>query len=230
MKRNTRRYLIFAGIAVFLAAGYFFRERIKGLLFKRKTVAMVTDELKERRERDFLAAFPDLYQIKAVRLIAVKQTRKLEVWTRNDEEPRFRYRKTYDFTGFSGTLGPKLRAGDKQIPEGVYDIEGLNPNSAFHLSIRIGYPSDSDQKLALVDGRTDLGGDILIHGKSSTIGCIPIGDNNIEELFYLIAQVKPRQSHIVIMPVDFRRKEYRAYAGKTPVEKEIYGIIRREIR
>ena len=59
---------------------------------------------------------------------------------------------------FSGTLGPKLREGDGQIPEGIYGIGYLNPNSSYYLSLKVTYPNASDRARAKKDGRTNLGG------------------------------------------------------------------------
>lgn len=111
----------------------------------------------------------------------------------------------YGMTGFSGRLGPKLGEGDKQIPEGIYGIEYLNPNSMFHLSLKVSYPNKFDRKRAAEDDRSDLGGDIMIHGGSATIGCIPIGDDAIEELFYLVAEVGRKNVSVVISPYDMRK-------------------------
>jgi murein L,D-transpeptidase YafK len=69
----------------------------------------------------------------------------------------------------SGGLGPKLGAGDRQGPERIYAIESLNPNSLFHLSMRLNYPNEFDQMRAKQDGRSDLGGDIMIHGSTDRL-------------------------------------------------------------
>ena len=68
----------------------------------------------------------------------------------------------YPIRAASGALGPKLREGDRQVPEGVYDIESLNPNSRFHVALRVGYPNAFDRQMAGREGRTALGGDIMI--------------------------------------------------------------------
>lgn len=85
-------------------------------------------------------------------------------------------------TGTSGTLGPKREEGDGQIPEGVYGVEDLNPNSLFHLSLKVSYPNAFDREMAKREGCGNLGGDIMVHGGSATVGCIPIGDDAIEEV------------------------------------------------
>jgi len=228
---NTSSKLLIAfvfSISLFVGI-YFLKPMINTFLHPQKTVEMVIEKLKEEREKEFLESYPDLYSLHSIRLITVKEKQILEVWSKATEKDEFILRKTYPYTSFSGVLGPKLKEGDRQIPEGVYSIEGLNPNSKFHLSIKVGYPNDLDKKLALEENRESLGGDIFIHGKASTIGCIPIGDSNIEELFYLVATVKPIHSSIISMPVDFRLTENNRYIGNTNVEKEIYKSIRQAL-
>jgi len=107
---------------------------------------------------------------------------------------------TFPVTAASGQPGPKLRAGDGQVPEGVYAIESLNPNSMFHLALRVGYPNDFDRARAAEDGRTDLGGDIMVHGGAASVGCIAIGDPAIEEVFALVARTGVERTRIVIAP------------------------------
>ncbi|MEL7023554.1 MAG: hypothetical protein AAGL69_07365 [Pseudomonadota bacterium] len=87
-----------------------------------------------------------------------KEDRWLEVWIDGDT-PVFLH--SIDVTAASGTSGPKLREGDRQIPEGIYGIEGLNPNSAFHLSMKLDYPNAFDRRWGAADGRQRLGGDIF---------------------------------------------------------------------
>ena len=106
-------------------------------------------------------------------------------------------------------LGPKLREGDHQIPEGVYGIEYLHPNSAYHLALKVSYPNDADRARAAADGRTDLGGNIMIHGKAITVGCVPVGDDAIEDLFLLVATVGTQNTRVVMAPCDLR-------AGRLP--------------
>ena len=89
-------------------------------------------------------------------------------------------------------------------------MEYLNPNSSFHLSMKIDYPNDFDRKMADADGRKQLGDDIFIHGSTATVGCIPIGDDKIEELFYLIAKNGYQNTKVIIAPRDFRQ------GGKLP--------------
>ncbi len=137
-----------------------------------------------------------------ITILAFKTERVLEVWGK--DKNRWVHIKDYRWTGFSGRLGPKFKEGDGQIPEGIYGIEYLNPNSKFHLSMKINYPNSFDKEMAKIDNRKNLGGDIMIHGSNKTIGCIPIGDNNIEELYLLVSKVGIKNIKVIISPVDFR--------------------------
>jgi murein L,D-transpeptidase YafK len=125
--------------------------------------------------------------------------------------PGWKVARKYAMTGFSGKLGPKLVEGDLQIPEGFYGIEYLNPNSKFYLSVKVGYPNEDDLRWARQDGRKNLGGDIMIHGKNATVGCVPIGDDSIEDVFYLVNAVGCKNVKVIIAPYDMRngrRKEW----------------------
>ena len=105
--------------------------------------------------------------------------------------------KSYPFTGFSGKDGPKRKEGDGQIPEGVYRITLLNPQSRFHLSLRLDYPNALDR---LHNGENP-GSDIYIHGGHATIGCIPLGDPGIEDVFYAVHRIGIEHVQVFIYSV-----------------------------
>ena len=121
-----------------------------------------------------------VYPPKKITLVGIKQDRLLEVWV--SDPPRLL--KTYPILGAIGTLGPKLRKGDRQVPEGLYRIESLNPNSLYHLALRVNYPNSFDKEKAEKDGRSNLGSDIMIHGKSCSVGCLAMGDSRRKSLHY----------------------------------------------
>ena len=125
-----------------------------------------------------------------------KREQLLEVWARNRGQGTYTLLSTYPVCKLSGRLGPKRRQGDLQIPEGFYEIDLLNPQSSYHLSMRVNYPNPVDRARG-VGGR--LGGDIYIHGGCATIGCVPVTDQWIEEL-YLIA-VQARDAGQEMIPV-----------------------------
>ena len=151
----------------------------------------------------------------------------LEVWGR-PKSGELEMIKSYPFTGFSGGPGPKLREGDGQIPEGIYAIEYLNPNSQFHLSMKLNYPNAFDKAKGKADGRDRLGFDIFIHGGSATIGCIPIGDAGIEELFLMVSEVGKLNVTAVISPYDMRMKSKRIEIPEIVWEQELHDNIRAE--
>lgn len=114
---------------------------------------------------------------------AFKFERELELWAQSTHTDTFTYIKKYMFCSSSGKPGPKRKQGDGQIPEGFYYINRFNPASNFYLSLGINYPNASDK---ILGEKSHLGGDIFIHGNCVTIGCIPITDEWIKEL-YIIA-------------------------------------------
>ncbi|MDO7876596.1 hypothetical protein Q5H93_17760 [Hymenobacter sp. ASUV-10] len=125
----------------------------------------------------------------------IKTDSTLEVWGRNQGAGPFELLKKYPLAAMSGTLGPKRQSGDYQVPEGFYHIDRFNPQSLFHMSLGLNYPNEADRAL----GEPNPGGDIFIHGSDVTIGCLPITDPCIREL-YLLA-VAARASGQLSIPV-----------------------------
>ncbi len=120
------------------------------------------------------------YPPKKILIAIFKDIQILELWAIDDATDTFKLVKSYPYTAYSGQLGPKRRRGDMQIPEGFYHITQFNPQSIFHLSLGINYPNKSDR---IFGHKQDLGSGVYIHSSSVTIGCIPIGDTGIEELY-----------------------------------------------
>ena len=169
------------------------------------------------------------YPPREVTFLALKQEKKLELWARDSGE--FRFIRNYDIRAASGVSGPKLRQGDRQVPEGIYRIEGLNPNSHYHLSIKLNYPNEFDLFHAWQEGRADPGSDIFIHGKAASIGCLAMGDEAIEELFVLTALVGAENVKVVIASHDPRADPLEADSEELPEwAPELYSIISREIK
>ncbi|WP_020559926.1 L,D-transpeptidase family protein [Thiofilum flexile] len=139
-----------------------------------------------------------------VAYLAFKDTAQLEVYARSPETASWVFIRAYPIVQMSGKLGPKLREGDRQVPEGIYQSALLNPNSRYHLAIRVSYPNSFDQEMARLEGRDQLGGDIMIHGSSVSIGCLAMGNTVAEELFTLSALIAPTKTKIIISPTDFR--------------------------
>ncbi len=148
-------------------------------------------------------------------LVAIKDEKTVDMYGR-DEAGKWKLVHRYKVLAASGGAGPKLRQGDRQVPEGIYAISYLNPNSRYHVSLRVSYPNDFDRKMAAADGRRDLGGDIMIHGKASSIGCLAVGDEAAEEIFWLTAEIGQRNVRLVIAPSDFRRQGIPAIEAGRP--------------
>jgi TPR repeat protein len=167
------------------------------------------------------------YPPRQVTLVVLKDEARLEVWV--DDAGRRVFVRSYLVRSSSGRLGPKLAEGDHQVPEGVYRIAAFNPNSRYHLAMRLDYPNAFDQARAAADGRTRLGGDIMIHGGAVSDGCLPVGDAAVEELFALAARVGTAHVAVVIAPVDFRRDDFRTAAagttGGVPWLSDLYATI-----
>jgi murein L,D-transpeptidase YafK len=115
-------------------------------------------------------------------LRAYKEERILEVWGGKAEGGPLKLVARYPVAGASGVLGPKLREGDRQVPEGVYFVDRFNPRSAFHLSLGLNYPNARDRKFA---DKERPGGDIFIHGNTASIGCLAMTDPVIEAIYVM---------------------------------------------
>lgn len=209
MKRLTLLILIIAVIIAVFLFGRSFWVPVMQKITGKKTTADVIALYGERARRDLRSYFSKAnipYPPRKIALLAMKQEQKLELWASNDQGKEVFIRE-YDIQKLSGNLGPKLREGDRQVPEGVYKIIGLNPNSAYHLSMKLNYPNDFDLQFAEIEGRTQPGSNIFIHGKAVSIGCLAMGDKTIEELFVLVNDTGMENVSVVISPYDPRKRK-----------------------
>jgi hypothetical protein len=161
-------------------------------------------------------------------LVGLKTERELRLYAPDADGTR-RHVRTWPFTAASGVLGPKLREGDKQVPEGIYAIESLNPNSSYHLSLRLDYPNAFDRERGREDGRRHLGSDIMIHGRAASVGCIAVGDEAVEELFVLAADAGFADARVLISPFDFRAAPSAALPREPAWVSELYSRLRDEL-
>lgn len=174
-------------------------------------VARATGVVIPQSDRSFLALMryqPDLRLQLAARglqwgapaMIRVfKESRELEVWL--DDGNGFRLFWTFHICSVSGDIGPKLREGDGQAPEGFYFVrpEQLNPDSEYHLSVNLGFPNSYDRS----KGRT--GSLLMIHGDCVSQGCFAITDPGIERLWALVhAAFEHGQQAIQVQAFPFR--------------------------
>lgn len=122
-----------------------------------------------------------------------KEEQRLEMWVKVEGE--FKLLKAYPICAYSGELGPKLKEGDGQAPEGFYRVykSSLNPNSRFHLSFNLGFPNEYDRS----HGRT--GSYLMVHGNCVSIGCYAMTDAKIEEIYGLVeAALKEGQGYVPV--------------------------------
>lgn len=158
-------------------------------------------------------------------LRAFKQEQKLEVWVKEKAQKQFVFFKSYDFCRFSGELGPKRKEGDYQVPEGLYHINVYNPLSNFHLSLGINYPNDSDR---ILGDSIQPGSDIYIHGGCMTIGCIPITDKNIKELYTITSIANKhgqKQIPVHIFPFRMNEKNMKKWGTKYPDHRQLWKVL-----
>ena len=140
-----------------------------------------------------------------------KYDSQLEVWVKNEAKEQYQLFKTYKVCVLAGTLGPKRMEGDYQVPEGFYYINEFNPKSSFYLSLGINYPNPSDKVLS---DSLRPGSAIYIHGACVTVGCIPLTDQFIDELYILAAHAKDKGQDFIpvhIFPVRYNVKKSVAY-------------------
>lgn len=127
----------------------------------------------------------------------------LEMWKRG-EDARFHLDREFEICTWSGALGPKLKEGDGQSPEGFYFIKpsSLNPNSSYHLSFNLGFPNAYDR----TQGRT--GSFLMVHGDCVSIGCYAMTDEGIEDIYADVeAAFDGGQSFIRVHIFPFRMTE-----------------------
>lgn len=132
----------------------------------------------------------------------LKREFELELWMQRDG--RFHRFATYPICKWSGYLGPKIRQGDRQAPEGVYtvDASALNPNSRWHRSFNLGYPNAFDR----AKGRT--GSLIMVHGGCGSIGCFAMTNPVIDEIWHLVTEaLKSGQQRFQVQVFPFRMSE-----------------------
>lgn len=177
----------------------------------------------------YFAAAGVRYPPAKVDLLALKDSDRLEVYAAN-ANGAMKPITVYAILAASGRAGPKLIEGDGQVPEGIYPIASLNPNSLFHLSLRIGYPNTFDAKQAAADGRKELGGDIMIHGSAGSAGCLAMGDQVAEDLFVLAADTGKRNLRVTISPIDFRTTTTLPADGHYPAwTPQLYALIKNQL-
>lgn len=216
---RSRKVLLAAALLAFplflLPAAYIKRQEIRAFIKGEKAVHIFTieeqisiyEDKARPRLKAMFAAKNLHYPPEKVSFVGLKDKRQLQVYVQDSaSKGKYRFLVSYPILGASGVLGPKLREGDRQVPEGLYIIESLEPNTPYHLGLRLNYPCDRDWQRAKEDGREHPGSDILIHGNTGSIGCLAMGDQTAEDLFVLAYDAKDHHWPVVLSPVDLRRQ------------------------
>jgi len=153
--------------------------------------------------------------------VAYKDNDELEMYAKKRNDITYSKLTSYEICSRSGRLGPKRKAGDCQVPEGFYHIDRFNPTSSFYLSLGLNYPNQADQKKSKAE---DLGGDIFIHGSCVTIGCLPMTDDKIKEIYLYAINVKNKgqtKIPVYIFPFKMTEKNFLAYKEKYRENKDL---------
>lgn len=199
------------------SAQYAFKETVGQKFHYSSHLAPVADSLKKEFGEKGLK-WPAKYMF----VRAFKHEKQMEVWVKQEWKEAFQLFKVYRVCATSGTYGPKRKEGDKQIPEGFYYINEFNPNSNYHLALGLNYPNISDQLLSDAD---KPGGDIYIHGNCVTVGCLPLTDSLIEQVYYLASVVKEQGQDFIpvhIYPLRYdNKKAIEQFKVKTKNKQDI---------
>jgi len=181
-----------------------------------KSFPRISEALK-RKEDTLAKQFQEkglAWPAKYIYIRSFKYDSQIEVWVKQGLNDKFSLFKTYKVCALAGSLGPKRMAGDYQVPEGFYYINEFNPKSMYHLSLGLNYPNASDR---ILSDSLMPGGDIYIHGSCVTTGCIPINDQQIEELYILAAHAKNQGQDFIpvhIFPIRFDNPRSNSYLAR----------------
>lgn len=192
----------------------------------------INDALKHKEDtlmkqfRDKRLSWPARY----IYIRSFKYDSQIEVWVKQELNEKFSLFKTYRVCAMAGSLGPKRMQGDYQVPEGFYYINEFNPRSNYHLSLGLNYPNASDK---ILSDSLMPGGDIYIHGSCVTTGCIPVNNEQIEELYILAAHAKSEGQDFIpvhIFPIRFNNPRSSEYLRKYVKDFPEYSFLADELK
>ena len=153
-----------------------------------------------------------------------KSDKIMELWAKFKGRKNYELIKEFAICTSSGIPGPKRMEGDMQVPEGFYSISHFNPESNFYLSLGINYPNASDRILA---DKMHPGGAIYIHGNCVTIGCIPITDEKIKELYIYAVEARNNgqsQIPVSIFPCRMDDKPFLKFKMEHAASVNLFGF------
>ncbi len=159
-----------------------------------------------------------------------KYDSQLEVWVKNSRTEQFKLFKSYKVCALAGTLGPKRIEGDFQVPEGFYQVNEFNPHSNYDLALGVNYPNPSDK---ILSDSLLPGGDIYIHGSCVTVGCIPITNPQIEEVYTIAAFCHNEGQDYIpihIFPVIYKKPHSKDFIEKMFADRPSYQVFSRNMK
>ncbi len=192
----------------------------------------ISDALKHK-EDTLMKQFQDKrlpWPARYIYIRSFKYDSQIEVWVKQEISDKFALFKTYRVCAMAGSLGPKRMQGDYQVPEGFYYINEFNPKSNYHLSLGLNYPNASDR---ILSDSLMPGGDIYIHGSCVTTGCIPVNNEQIEELYILAAHAKSEGQDFIpvhIFPIRFDNPRSSEYLKKYVKDFPEYRFLADELK
>ncbi len=206
-----------ASFLIFSSAIFFFfpalvRAQNSFVSFQKESVkiAGIFNNKEDTLQKEF-AAKGLQWPAKYIYIRSFKYDSQLEVWVKNNAKDKYKLFKTYKVCMQSGTMGPKRLQGDYQVPEGFYYINEFNPHSNYHLSLRLNYPNASDR---ILSDSLRPGNAIYIHGSCVSIGCIPVTDDEIEEIYLLASYAKAAGEDFIpvhVFPVRYNSRKSMEY-------------------
>jgi murein L,D-transpeptidase YafK len=190
------------------------------------STANILNSKQDNLQKEFKAKGLD-WPAKYVYIRSFKYDAQLEVWVKNEAKDKYRLFKTYKVCMQSGTMGPKRLQGDYQVPEGFYYINEFNPHSNYHLSLRLNYPNASDR---ILSDSLRPGNAIFIHGSCVSVGCIPVTDNDIEEIYLLTSFARANGEDFIpvhVFPIRYNQRkslEYFKQSSKNNPTLQKFGM------
>jgi murein L,D-transpeptidase YafK len=175
------------------------------------------EEARKLKQAGIAARMAELhlpYPPQRVYLRAFKRERTLEVWVA-PKRGAYKLFRSYPIAAMSGGLGPKKQEGDRQVPEGRYEIDRYNPQSSFLLSLGLNYPNATDLKRSR---SLTPGGDIFIHGSNVSIGCLAMTDDKIREIYLVALDARQKPVRVDIFPMRMEGPAFGQAFAQAPKE------------
>jgi len=197
---------------------------------KSNSNAKAVFKLKEDTLKKQFAAAGISWPASQIYIRSFKFDSQMELWVRNSPNEKYKLFKTYKICALSGSLGPKRMEGDYQVPEGFYYVNIFKPSSTYHMALGINYPNISDE---IKSDSVHPGGDIYIHGSCVTVGCIPIMDNQIEELYIIASYARQNGQEFIpvhIFPIRFNVARSIEYFNRVVKEDNKYLDFVKQIK